>query len=126
VAHVPDDGACDDGLFCNGPESCDSGVGCLSGVAPLLSDGVACTLDVCVEAQSLVSHVPDDGLCDDADPCTAEVCDAQLGCSITPVVGCGAPIPGLSSSGRTVVALALFGIAVAALGLRKGRFERSA
>ena len=32
--HVPDDAACDDGLFCNGAETCDAGVGCLAGSDP--------------------------------------------------------------------------------------------
>jgi hypothetical protein len=37
---------CDDGLFCNGAESCDRDEGCLPGVPPEpVDDGDACTLD---------------------------------------------------------------------------------
>jgi subtilisin family serine protease len=32
--NTPDDGSCDDGLFCNGTESCDSGSGCVSSGNP--------------------------------------------------------------------------------------------
>ena len=39
---------CDDGLFCNGTESCTAGV-CTSAAVPHCSDGIACTLDVCSE-----------------------------------------------------------------------------
>jgi hypothetical protein len=43
-------------------------------------DGVACTVDSC-DPVAGVSHVPTDGLCDDADLCNgAETCDAVLDC----------------------------------------------
>lgn len=51
----PDDEACDDGVFCNGPETC--GVdGCVAGVAPACDDGNDCTLDRCdAQADQCVS-----------------------------------------------------------------------
>ncbi len=41
---------CDDGLFCNGVETCDPTQGCVAGVAPICDDGIACTLDSCDDA----------------------------------------------------------------------------
>ncbi|MBX7194525.1 MAG: hypothetical protein K1X94_20885 [Sandaracinaceae bacterium] len=104
VAMLPDvpiectrDGECDDGLFCNGTETCELGR-CAS--APVdCDDGIACTVDSCSEDARLCVHdVPDvdeDGYldalcldargmplgndCDDADahrfPGNLEVCD---------------------------------------------------
>ena len=42
----PDGTACSDGLFCNGPETCQSGA-CAAGPAPACDDGNACTIDSC-------------------------------------------------------------------------------
>ena len=36
-------------------------------------------------------HAPVDVLCDDSDPCTADRCDAVLGCASDPIPGCGLP-----------------------------------
>jgi uncharacterized protein (TIGR03382 family) len=56
-AWTPLDGAgCDDGLFCNGPETCQAGA-CQAGEPPCQDDGLACT-----------------SLCDE----TARVCNAPL------------------------------------------------
>lgn len=82
---------CDDGLVCNGVEVCAREV-CAPGVAPDCDDGMACSLDRCVEARGgCVSDAPDadgDGHgdggcggddCDDTDPerfpGNLEVCD---------------------------------------------------
>ncbi len=84
--NVPANSLCDDGLFCNGDESCDSGFGCLTGSDPC--SGRACDedTDTCVDCLS-------DGDCDDglycnggescvddlcqtgSDPCPGESCD---------------------------------------------------
>jgi formylglycine-generating enzyme required for sulfatase activity len=67
---------CDDGLWCNGDESCDPGTGsCLGGTPPDLDDGIECTVDECDEDEDQVTHEPDDKLCDDDDPCTTDTCD---------------------------------------------------
>ena len=72
---------CDDGAFCNGLEGCAPDVGCVPGEAPLLDDGVECTLDSCDEAADLVLHTPDDALCSNGFFCDgAELCDATLDC----------------------------------------------
>ena len=113
VLHVPDDALCDDGLFCNGAETCNAATGCVAGTPPALGDGIACTVDACDEASDAVVHVPDDALCDDANPCTAESCDAGTGCVFTPVPGCGEPVPASSRGSRLALLLIL-----AALGAR--------
>jgi len=94
------DAECDDGLFCNGAETCADAV-CQAGAPPACDDGIACTVDACSEsAGACTSAAPDsdgdgvgdascrdaDGLalgtdCDDADPNrypdNPEVCDAE-------------------------------------------------
>jgi hypothetical protein len=74
-AHLVQHGACDDGLYCTGSETCDAKKGCVGGVAPTCTDGVACTIDVCDPLTDACSAVADDGLC----PCT-ETCDLKAGC----------------------------------------------
>ncbi|MEE9296973.1 MAG: hypothetical protein V3W34_18670 [Phycisphaerae bacterium] len=81
VVHTPDDGLCDDGAFCNGAETCDPVQDCQAGTPPDLDDGVSCTVDTCDEANDLVVHTPDDGLCDDGAFCNGdETCDVELDC----------------------------------------------
>ena len=43
------DADCDDGVFCNGAETCDAVNDCQAGVAPNCDDGVGCTDDSCNE-----------------------------------------------------------------------------
>jgi hypothetical protein len=81
---------CDDGLFCNGVETCDTGTGvCVAGTPPVLDDGVSCTIDTCDESADTVVHLPRDSLCDDGDVCTADSCDPLLDCAAVPIPGCG-------------------------------------
>jgi hypothetical protein len=47
--HAPDDAMCSDSLGCNGVETCVVGTGCAPGMAMTCNDGVACTMDSCVE-----------------------------------------------------------------------------
>ncbi|TFH20826.1 MAG: hypothetical protein E4H03_11585, partial [Myxococcales bacterium] len=47
--HVANNGSCDDGLFCNGAETCSVTLDCQAGTAPNCSDGVGCTDDSCNE-----------------------------------------------------------------------------
>jgi len=44
-AHLPTHSFCDDGDECNGVETCDAELGCVSGPAPTCDDGIACTVD---------------------------------------------------------------------------------
>ena len=73
VIHVPSAGACDDGLFCTGTESCDVFEGCIS--IPLeVDDGVDCTIDSCSEADRAIVHEPSTGLCPILDGCAVQAC----------------------------------------------------
>jgi hypothetical protein len=73
---------CDDGLFCNGTETCASGL-CADGtpVSCTSDDGVGCTDEVCDEAtQACVSRANDEH-CDDGSFCNGfETCDPVLDC----------------------------------------------
>src|SRR5439155_941916 len=55
------DALCDDGVFCNGAETCGGATGCQPGTPPS---------------------------CDDGNPCTTDACDPTLGCTHTPLPGC--------------------------------------
>jgi len=94
---------CDDTLFCNGSETCDPASGCQPGLPPATDDGVTCTLDACDEATRVVTHTPDDGLCDDADPCTADFCSAVDDCGHDPIPFCGTDVAATPGSGRGVL-----------------------
>nr|MBP7148347.1 hypothetical protein [Acidobacteriota bacterium] len=81
VLHTPDNGACSDGLFCTGTETCDPVEDCQAGTPPVVDDGVGCTVDTCDEANDLVLHAPDDGACSDGLFCTGiETCDPVEDC----------------------------------------------
>ncbi len=75
-------GDCDDGLFCNGSETCDVGTGlCQAGTAVDCNDGVSCTDDSCNEGTNSCDNVADDSNCDDGLFCNgAETCDAINDC----------------------------------------------
>ena len=76
----PEDGSCDDGLFCNGVESC-VGLRCVSGLSPDCADTVECTLDVCDEGTDRCVNLPNHAVCDDGVYCDGvEVCSADRGC----------------------------------------------
>jgi len=81
ILHAPQDALCDDGLFCNGGETCNAFLGCQTGTAPPTDDGVACTIGSCDEATDTVVQTPSDALCADGNFCNgAELCDVALGC----------------------------------------------
>jgi hypothetical protein len=80
---------CDDGVFCNGVESCDSLAieGCVAGTPVSVDDGVDCTDDACDEEADTVTHTPDVSLCEDEEACTENTCDVTLGCQFIPLTG---------------------------------------
>jgi hypothetical protein len=85
------DADCDDGLFCNGRETCPAGL-CVAGLPIECDDGVSCTVDFCNEPMRACDSTPDDALCDDMLFCNGqEVCDAAFGCQagIDPCAGDG-------------------------------------
>ncbi len=88
--HTPSDAACDDGLFCNGEETCNAQSGCQDGPDPDCSDGVSCTVDTCNEATDGCDHAADDAFCDDAQFCTTgETCDPINDCQPGVPTNCG-------------------------------------
>lgn len=88
VAHVPNDALCDNGLFCDGAERCDSVLGCQDGPDPAGDDGLSCTVSVCDETSNQVAHTLDDVACSDDDPCTEDSCSLEQGCIYAAVSDC--------------------------------------
>jgi hypothetical protein len=80
-AHTPQDSLCDDGLFCNGTETCSATQGCQTGTAPSCADSIACTADTCSESAKACTHTPQNSLCDDGLFCNGgETCSTTQGC----------------------------------------------
>jgi len=88
VTHVPLDALCDDSKACNGVEICDLELGCVSGEASDLDDGITCTLDDCDDVTGEVTHTPWSDLCDPGGVCQYGVCDALLGCVLETTLSC--------------------------------------
>ena len=81
VVNAPDNGSCDNGQFCDGPETCDLLNDCQAGTPPVVDDGVGCTADSCDEVNDVVVNAPDDGSCDNGQFCDgAETCDPINDC----------------------------------------------
>ncbi|MGB0714310.1 MAG: IPTL-CTERM sorting domain-containing protein [Phycisphaerae bacterium] len=79
--NVPDDSLCNDGLFCNGVETCSPVNGCEAGTPPICDDGVSCTMDSCNEDTDSCDNMPNDGLCNDGAFCNGvETCDPTNDC----------------------------------------------
>jgi hypothetical protein len=93
-AHVKQDTACDNAVFCDGVEKCDppngdAKTGCTTGTPVDCNDKVACTSDSCDEAQAQCVHTAVNAACDDGVFCDGlELCDPQLGCQATGPVNC--------------------------------------
>ncbi len=88
--HTPFGVSCDNGLFCDGTETCDPVLDCQPGTPINCDDGIACTVDSCDEAAGSCQNTADDTQCDNGVFCDgAEVCDAATGC-----VAGGGPCPG--------------------------------
>jgi hypothetical protein len=79
---TPNDSWCDDGLFCNGTESCDATKGCVSDTTLKIEDTIGCTIDACDEATQTITHTVDDTQCDDGFFCNGkELCNPSEGCT---------------------------------------------
>lgn len=72
--HSPIAMRCNDGLFCNGIESCSTTMGCVS-PGRLCDDTVMCTSDACDESLDRCVATPEDSLC----PVSFR-CDGDRGC----------------------------------------------
>jgi hypothetical protein len=87
---TPSDAACDNGVFCDGTETCDAVLGCQVGAAVNCDDGVGCTVDSCNNGTSSCDNTPDNGSCGNGVFCDgAEFCDTVLDCQAG-----GDPCPG--------------------------------
>ncbi|HUU00297.1 MAG TPA: hypothetical protein VM425_02520 [Myxococcota bacterium] len=85
--NLPDDRKCDDGLYCNGPETCDTNADCRPGIPPNCDDGLICTLDSCNEDANQCQVIPDSSLCQPWQHCDAAAdcvdntrCDSNTDC----------------------------------------------
>ncbi|MGE0824069.1 MAG: S8 family serine peptidase [Candidatus Binatia bacterium] len=79
---------CNDGLYCNGIETCVSGT-CQAGTPVNCNDVFACTVDSCNETTDACDHIPNNALCNDGAYCNgAEICNATAGCQSGTPVSC--------------------------------------
>ncbi|MCG8672355.1 MAG: hypothetical protein MI867_23315, partial [Pseudomonadales bacterium] len=80
---------CNDPLFCNGLETCNTGTGdCEPGTDPC-DDTVGCTDDSCDEGTDSCTNTPNDANCANGDYCDGdETCDAGLDCQAGTAVDC--------------------------------------
>ncbi|MFQ5491208.1 MAG: hypothetical protein ACE5GE_10835, partial [Phycisphaerae bacterium] len=83
------DADCDDGLACNGAETCVGALLCQAGTPIDCDDGVACTVDSCIDPAGACDHIPIDALCDNGAFCDGdEACDPAGGCLPGTPVAC--------------------------------------
>ncbi|MBK7579157.1 MAG: hypothetical protein IPI67_03035 [Myxococcales bacterium] len=89
------DGACDDGLYCNGIEACDptnaqsnSTTGCTAGTPVACDDSFSCTVDSCNEGSKACVHTASNNACSNGLYCDgAETC-APGTSGANPTTGC--------------------------------------
>lgn len=101
---------CDNGSLCDGIERCNAGV-CEPGTPRPCDDGIACTVDTCVEQTGDCQFVPDDNLCGATQMCSpaldcvdSAMC-AGSPCDLVPQCGCaGATACYPNGSGGTICA----------------------
>jgi len=83
-----DDPDCDDGLYCNGAETCVGGE-CQPGTDVDCDDSVGCTDDSCNEGTDSCDNIANDGFCDDGAYCNgSETCHVTLDCQAGTDVDC--------------------------------------
>lgn len=84
---------CDNGLYCDGTETCDSSSGvavCSAETAPNCDDGVGCTDDSCNETTDRCDNTSNNATCDDGLYCNgAETCDPANDCQAGTAITCG-------------------------------------
>ncbi len=79
--HVATDSLCDDGIWCNGSETCDPALDCQAGTDVDCSDGNDCTTDLCDEAGDVCENTCN--AVDDVDPCCADpACEYEPLCGV--------------------------------------------
>ncbi|UCE59670.1 MAG: S8 family serine peptidase [Phycisphaerales bacterium] len=83
------DANCDNGLYCDGAETCHATLDCQSGTSVNCNDGVGCTDDSCNEGTDSCDNVANDANCDNGLYCDgAETCHATLDCQSGTAVDC--------------------------------------
>lgn len=79
-SHKANHTLCDNGLKCDGTETCDTKLGCVAGTPVVCDDSFACTIDLCQEPTGTCISTPVDAFCDDNKLCNgAETCNPQKG-----------------------------------------------
>ena len=87
--NLVDDSNCNDGLYCNGVETCDAVNDCQAGTSPPVNDNVACTDDSCDEVNDIIVNFVNNANCDDGAYCNGvETCDAVNDCQAGTTVDC--------------------------------------
>ena len=79
---LPNHAACNDGMYCNGVETCSSSgptpTGCVAGSAVACpSDGITCTTDACDEPSQSCTSTPNSAMCPQGQTCVVQ----QGGCT---------------------------------------------
>jgi hypothetical protein len=71
---------CDDGLYCNGAETCNTDTGlCEAGSKPNCNDKIDCTVDICDEVADKCLNLANNALCDEG-----KICSSEKGCYTPP------------------------------------------
>jgi hypothetical protein len=84
-SHTASDALCDDGLACNGKETCNATTGCVAGTPVDCTGSVPCMQGVCIEPNGTCLFTPNDQMCSDG-----KFCDGVEKCTPT---GCVAGTP---------------------------------
>ncbi|MDC3958150.1 hypothetical protein [Polyangium jinanense] len=81
--HTPVDSLCDNKIHCDGVETCNAILGCLSSAPIDCNDGISCTNDACSESFDACIFTPIDAACASGELCIAAVggCTAALPCA---------------------------------------------
>lgn len=77
--NTPNNALCDDGLYCNGAETCNATLGCQAGTPVNCDDGNECTIDSCNESLKACENikVADDTTCTDG-VCCSGICQTGI------------------------------------------------
>lgn len=79
--HTAVNAACDNGLYCDGVETCSATLGCVAGMAVNCNDGLACSDDSCIEATDSCDHSYNAANCPSGQVCTASGCAMGRACT---------------------------------------------
>ena len=101
---INDGGACDDGLFCNGADTCNAGL-CDSHVGDPCTGGAECA-NVCDEGADSCNVTAGTACTDDGLVCSTDVCDGAGACTHRPATRarCATRRPTSASSTRSATA----------------------